>query len=90
MSTTLQHSAGYDRVTYGGSYGERIVSVQGYDGEPMHLGDRVEVHPGLRTYGRFGTVVGFSLTAGDMVRIRMDGRDGTHGAPWQSVRRARV
>jgi len=79
--------ATYGRATYAGTYGERIVSIKGYDGRAIHVGDRVQIHPSLRTYGQHGVVVGFSHTAGDQVRIRMDGRDGTHGAPWQAVRR---
>ncbi len=49
--------------------------VKGYDGVEIAVGDRVEVHPATEFWVRgakFGTVISFSLTPKDQVKVKLD------------------
>lgn len=69
-------------LTYGeacdrrdGEFGERIMSVTGYDGLAYGLGDRVELHPATDLWmqgARYADVIGFSHTSDDQVHVRLD------------------
>jgi hypothetical protein len=48
---------------------------QGYDGSPLRVGDRIELHPATDLWmrgARFGTIVGLSCTPDDRVRVKLD------------------
>lgn len=77
-------------VLYAGEHGERIVQVNGYDGRPIVMGDRVELHPACDMWmrgARFGKVVGFSQTPDDRFHIVLDRKAGIYSASADSVRR---